>query len=45
MYDTFAVVTRPAARLSRGVRELLAGLETHLQAVAAELDGGPAAHG
>ena len=36
LYDTFAVVTRPAARLSPGVRELLDGLEAHLQAVAAD---------
>ena len=40
LYDTFAVVTRPAARLSPGVRELLDGLEAHLQAVAAEPAGG-----
>jgi DNA-binding transcriptional LysR family regulator len=38
MYDTFAVITRPAARLSRGVRELLAEIETHMRAVAAEFD-------
>jgi DNA-binding transcriptional LysR family regulator len=38
LYDTFAIVTRPAARLSPGVRELLAGLETHMRAVAGELD-------
>ena len=38
LYDTFAIVTRPAARLSPGVRELLADLETHMRAVADELD-------
>jgi DNA-binding transcriptional LysR family regulator len=37
LYDTFAVVTRAGARLSPGVRELLAGLETHMHAVAGEL--------
>ena len=38
LYDTFAIVTRAGARLSPGVRELLATLETHMRAVAAELD-------
>ena len=38
LYDTFAVVTRPAARLSPGVRELLTELEAHMRAVAAEFD-------
>ncbi len=38
LYDTFAIVTRPAARLSAGVRQLLADLETHMRAVADELD-------
>ena len=38
LYDTFAMVTRPAARLSPGVRELLAELETHMRTVAGELD-------
>ena len=38
MYDTFAVVTRSGARLSAGVRELLAGLEAHMRAVADEFD-------
>ena len=38
LYDTFAIVTRPAARLSPGVRELLAELETHMRTVADELD-------
>jgi LysR substrate binding domain len=37
LYDTFAVITRPGARLSPGVRELLADLEAHLRAVADEL--------
>lgn len=39
LYDTFAIVTRTGARLSRGVRELLTALETHMRAVAEELDG------
>jgi len=38
LYDTFAVVTRPGARLSAGVRELLDELEAHMRAVAGELD-------
>jgi DNA-binding transcriptional LysR family regulator len=38
LYDTFAVITRQAARLSPGTRELLAELEAHLRAVADELD-------
>ena len=38
LYDTFAVVTRQGARLSVGVRELLADLEAHMRAVADELD-------
>ncbi len=38
LHDTFAVVTRPGARLSAGVRELLADVEAHLQAVAGQLD-------
>jgi len=38
LYDTFAIITRPAARLSPGVRELIAELETHMRAVAAEFD-------
>ena len=38
LYDTFAVVTRPAARLTAGVREFLAELEVHMRAVAGELD-------
>jgi DNA-binding transcriptional LysR family regulator len=38
LYDTFAVITRRAARLSPGVRELIADLEEHMRAVAAELD-------
>jgi DNA-binding transcriptional LysR family regulator len=38
LYDTFAVVTRRAARLSPAARELLAGLEDHMRNVAAQLD-------
>jgi DNA-binding transcriptional LysR family regulator len=38
LYDTFAVVTRRAARLSPGVRELIADLEAHMQAVASDFD-------
>jgi DNA-binding transcriptional LysR family regulator len=34
LHDTFAVVTRPGARLSAGVRELLADVEAHMGAVA-----------
>jgi DNA-binding transcriptional LysR family regulator len=39
IHDTFAIVTRRAARLSPGVRELVDDLAAHVQAVAAELDG------
>jgi DNA-binding transcriptional LysR family regulator len=38
LYDTFAIITRPGARISPGVRELLAHLEAHMRAVADELD-------
>jgi DNA-binding transcriptional LysR family regulator len=38
LYDTFALITRRAARLSPGVRELVADLEAHMQAVASEFD-------
>ena len=38
LYDTVAIITRPGARLSPGVRELLDTLEPHMRAVAAELD-------
>ena len=38
LYDTFATITRPGARISAGVRELLTQLEAHLRAVAGELD-------
>jgi DNA-binding transcriptional LysR family regulator len=38
LHDTFAIITRPGARLSPGVRELLADLEAHMRAVADELD-------
>jgi len=37
LYDTFAIVTRPGARLAPGVRELLGDLELHMRAVADEL--------
>jgi DNA-binding transcriptional LysR family regulator len=38
LYDTFAVITRRAARLSPGVRELIADLEAHMTAVASDFD-------
>jgi len=38
LYDTFAIISRPGARLSPGVRELLTDLEAHMRAVTAELD-------
>jgi DNA-binding transcriptional LysR family regulator len=38
LHDTFAIITRPGTRLSPGVRELLTGLESHMRAVAEELD-------
>jgi glycosyltransferase involved in cell wall biosynthesis len=38
LYDTFAILTRPGARLSAGVRELLRDLEEHMRAVADEID-------
>jgi DNA-binding transcriptional LysR family regulator len=38
LYDTFAIITRPGAPLSAGVRELLEDLEAHMRAVADELD-------
>jgi DNA-binding transcriptional LysR family regulator len=38
LYDTFAIITRPGARLSPGVRELLIDLEAHMRAVAGEFD-------
>jgi DNA-binding transcriptional LysR family regulator len=38
LYDTFAVITRPGARVSPGVRGLLGDLETHMRSVADELD-------
>ena len=38
LFDTFAVVSRAGARLSPGVRELLAGIEAHMRAVAEEFD-------
>jgi hypothetical protein len=38
LYDTFAIITRPGARLSAGVRELLRDLEEHMRDVADQLD-------
>ena len=38
LYDTFAIITRAGARLSPGVRELLADLERHMRAIAERLD-------
>jgi DNA-binding transcriptional LysR family regulator len=38
LYDTVAIVTRPGARLSAGVRELLADVEAHMRAVAEQFD-------
>jgi DNA-binding transcriptional LysR family regulator len=40
LYDTFAVITRPGARLSAGVRELLTDLEGHMRVIADEFSGG-----
>lgn len=38
LYDTFAIVSRTGSRLSPGVRELLADVETHMRAVAERFD-------
>jgi DNA-binding transcriptional LysR family regulator len=38
MYDTFAIITRAGARISAGMRELLAALEAHMREVADRLD-------
>jgi DNA-binding transcriptional LysR family regulator len=38
LHDTFAIVTRPGARISPRVRELLGELEAHMRTVADELD-------
>jgi DNA-binding transcriptional LysR family regulator len=38
LYDTFAIVTRPGARLPPGLRELLADLEDHMRAMAERFD-------
>jgi DNA-binding transcriptional LysR family regulator len=38
LYDTFAIITRPGARLSAGVRELLGDVEAHMRFVADRLD-------
>jgi DNA-binding transcriptional LysR family regulator len=37
MYDTFAIIARAGARLSPGVRELLAAIETHMRTLADEV--------
>ena len=39
LYDTFAVITRPGARLSPGVRQLVTDVEAHMRAIADELHG------
>ena len=38
LFNTFAIVTRPAARLSPGTRELLGEIQSHMHAVAGEFD-------
>ena len=38
LYDTFAVITRRAARLSPATRELVSDLEAHMRAVAEQFD-------
>jgi DNA-binding transcriptional LysR family regulator len=38
LYDTFAIVTRPGARLSPGVHELLGDVEAHMRVVAERFD-------
>jgi DNA-binding transcriptional LysR family regulator len=38
LHDTFAIVTRPGARLSPGVRELLEAVDEHMRAVADAFD-------
>jgi DNA-binding transcriptional LysR family regulator len=38
IHDTFAIITRRGARLSRGARELVGDLAAHMQAIAADLD-------
>jgi hypothetical protein len=38
LYDTFAIITRPRARLSPGVREVLADIESHMRALADRFD-------
>jgi DNA-binding transcriptional LysR family regulator len=38
LYDTFAVITRRASRLSPAVRELIADLEAHMRAVSDDFD-------
>lgn len=38
LYDTFAIITRRAARLSPATRELISDLESHMRAIADEFD-------
>jgi DNA-binding transcriptional LysR family regulator len=38
LYETLAVITRQAARLSPATRELISELEAHMQKVAARMD-------
>jgi hypothetical protein len=38
LFNTFAIITRPAARLAPGTRELLTELETHMHATAGAFD-------
>jgi hypothetical protein len=38
IHDTFAIITRTGTRLSPGVGELLTGLESHMRAIAEDLD-------
>ena len=38
LHDTFAIITRPGARVSAGVRELLGDVEAHMRAVADRFD-------
>jgi DNA-binding transcriptional LysR family regulator len=38
LHDTFAIVSRPGARLSAGVRELLGDVEAHMRTLAERFD-------
>ncbi len=38
LYDTFAIVTRRAGRLTPAARELIAAVEAHMRRLAEELD-------